>query len=126
MKLPARGLALGLVASGLVGLWACSLPVVQGDPVTLWTVPGLGHVPVVLLLVGFALTGAAGALAVVRRPRPWHGGVALAGSGFCAAKLYQLFDGLFAQLASGGVLLGVAALVGVASAVAILFAAPTS
>lgn len=122
----ASAAVLGLLASGLAGLSGCFLPIVHGDPATLWTVPVLGRAPVLFVMAGYALTAAMGVLAIARPPRPWHGGVALAASGFAAAKLYQLLDGLFAHLAVGGLLLVGAALVGAACGLATLFAAPAT
>lgn len=123
---PTSTAALGLVASGLAGLSGCFLPIIHGDPMTLWTVPLVGRAPVLFVFGAFALAAVAGALALVRRPAPWHGGVGLAASGFAAAKLYQLLDGLLTQLALGGRLLAGGALVGIACALVVLLAKPAT
>jgi hypothetical protein len=126
VKSLASAAVLGLLASGLAGLSGCFLPIVHGDAATLWTVPVLGRAPVLFVMAGYAITAAMGLVAIARPPRPWQGGVALAASGFVAAKLYQLLDGLFAHLAVGGLVLVGAAVVGAACGIATLFAAPAT
>jgi hypothetical protein len=110
-----------VLASGLVGLIACFLPMVKGLSTSFWTL-GTNDTFMVMTALTVALVMAAIGATAARRPpmRRWQAIVATISCLFVILRFRGNFLDLLTKGAIGGKLIGLAALVGfVASAVAV-------
>ena len=109
-----NNLKLGVLLCGVVGLIGCFLPMMSGEgiSVSLWDAHSADMGGVLMVLIGFGLGAAMGAMAMKAGMQRWQAIVALLGFALVLVKLRSGFFDMIAHGAIGAKLMGLAALAG--------------
>lgn len=110
---------LGVLIFGAVGLLGCFLPLAseQGLSMSLWDMHSLAMGQTLMVLLGFALPLVMGVLALKGSMQRWQAIVSIAGFAFVIFKFRGGFIDLITHGAIGAKLMGIAAIVGLVSAI---------
>lgn len=106
----------GVLASGLIGLIACFLPLASGEGISMswWDLHNVDMVQTMLVMAGFGLGLAMGAMAAAKPPMlRWQAIVALLGFAYVVFKFRGGFLDLITHGAIGAKLMGIAAIAGI-------------
>ena len=105
----------GVLASGLIGLIACFLPLASGEgmSVSFWDMHNIDMAQTLMVMVGYGAGLAMGAMAVAKAPmQRWQAIVAALGFAFVVFKFRGGFIDLITHGAIGAKLMGIAAIAG--------------
>jgi hypothetical protein len=108
----ATGTKIGLILAGILGLVGCFLPLVdlQGHAVSFWDLHEHQLLSTLIVLAGYALGAAMGVASLVRAPmQKWQAQLAFAGFAVAGIKFARHFYNVFGELSVGGILMLVAA-----------------
>jgi hypothetical protein len=105
----------GVLASGLIGLIACFLPLASGEgmSISFWDMHNVDMAQTMMVMAGYGLGLAMGAMAAAKPPMlRWQAIVALLGFAFVVFKFRGGFLDLITHGAIGAKLMGLAAIAG--------------
>lgn len=115
-----NNLKIGVLASGLIGLIACFLPLASGEgmSVSFWDMHNVDMAQTLMVMVGYGAGLAMGAMAMAKPPmQRWQAIVAAVGFGFVLFKFRGGLIDLITHGAIGAKLMGLAAIVGLVCSV---------
>ncbi len=119
-------LKIALVVTGIVGLVACFLPLVEvaGKSVSFWDFHEQQLFNTLIVIAGYGLGAAMGGMSLAKPPiQSWQSQLALAGFALAGIKFVRSFWDALSNLAVGGMLMLGCAVVGLIAA-GVLMAKP--